>query len=132
MTGSTTPELEDLTHRTIGAAIEVHRAIGPGLLEAAYEAAMVVELGLCGLRVERQKRVPLHYKGVLVASPRIDLIVEGRLVVELKAVTSVLGLHRAQVMSYLKVLDLRLGLLINFNVPALSEGVHRVVRGWAS
>ena len=124
---SLTPDLDRLSRRTIGAAIEVHRCLGPGLLEAAYEAAMAVELELRGLRVERQVFVPLHYKGVLITSARIDLLVEGTVVLELKAVEKIHPIHRAQVISYLRILHLRLGLLLNFNVPILSDGIQRVV-----
>ena len=88
---------------------------------------MAVELELRGLRVERQVFVPLHYKGVLITSARIDLLVEGTVVLELKAVEKIHPIHRAQVISYLRILHLRLGLLLNFNVPILSDGIQRVV-----
>jgi GxxExxY protein len=117
-----------LSGQVIGAAIEVHRALGPGLLESSYQACH--ELTLRGLEWVQQKEVPLQYKGVCVHSAyRIDLLVEGRLVVEVKAIDALTPIHRAQLLTYLKLLHLRHGLLINFNVEALARGVRRVVNG---
>jgi GxxExxY protein len=119
-----------LSGQVIGAAIEVHRALGPGLLESSYQACLSHELTLRGLAWVRQKEIPLRYKDVRVHSAyRIDLLVEGRLVVEVKATEALTPIHRAQVLTYLKLLHLRLGLLINFNVEVLARGVRRVVNG---
>jgi GxxExxY protein len=119
-----------LSGQVIGAAIEVHRALGPGLLESSYQACLSHELSLRGLAWVQQKEIPLRYKGVCLHSAyRMDLLVERRLVVEVKAMEALLPIHRAQLLTYLKLLDLRLGLLINFNVELLVRGVRRVVNG---
>ena len=119
------------TEHIIGAAIEVHKTIGPGRLEAVYEECMTVELGLRDLRFHRQKPVHPSYKGHrLIAPLKVDLLVEEEVVVELKAVESLLPVHSAQLLTYLRLTDLRLGPLINFNVPQLSRGVKRVVNGF--
>ena len=102
-----------LARRVIGAAIEVHRTLGPGYLEHVYEEAMCVELELRGLPFERQSKIAVRYKGRPIGESRLDLLVAGHLIVELKAVTSIAPIHRAQVLSYLKAT----ALLINFNVP---------------
>jgi GxxExxY protein len=118
--------LNRLTAMIIGAAIEVHRYLGPGLLESAYELCLLYELEQLGLRVERQKGLPLVYKDVgLEIGYRIDLLVEGLIVVEIKAVENVLPVHEAQVLTYLKLSGCPLGLLLNFNVPLLKDGIHR-------
>ena len=115
-------------HAIIGAAIEVHRALGPGLLEGVYEECLAMELTLRKLRSERQRRVPIQYKGHHVAADlRIDLLVEEQVIVEVKAVEKLLPVHSAQLLSYLRLSQKTLGLLINFNVPLLREGVRRVV-----
>jgi GxxExxY protein len=120
--------LDEVTEAVIGAAIAVHRALGPGLLESTYEACLVHELSKRGFSVERQKALPVVYDGVhLDCGYRIDLLVEGRIIVELKAVEQLLPIHQAQMLSYLKLSDLRVGLLINFNVMVLKDGVKRVV-----
>ena len=120
-----------LSERVIGAAIEVHRALGPGLLESSYQTCFSRELTLQGLRWQEQKEVALWYKGMHVRSAyRIDFLVEGRLVVEVKAIEALRPIHRAQLLTYLKLLHLRLGLLINFNVETLVRGVRRVVKGY--
>ncbi len=121
-------EIDRVAYATIGAAIEVHRSLGPGFLESAYEEAMAVELGLRGLRFDRQLRVPIEYKDVIVAEHVIDMVVEGELVLELKAIERLAAVHLAQVHSYLKAGAYQLGLLINFNVPVLKEGIRRVIR----
>jgi GxxExxY protein len=119
-----------LSGQVIGAAIEVHRALGPALLESSYQACLSHELTLRGLEWVQQKEVPFQYEGVCVHSAyRIDLLVEGRLVVEGKAIEALTPIHRAQLLTYLKLLHLRHGLLINFNVEALTRGVRRVVNG---
>ena len=121
-------DLNSITGRVIGAAIDVHRALGPGLLESAYEACLAYELTQNGLHVERQKSLPVVYKEVnLNAGYRLDLLVERRIIVELKAVDSLTPLHKAQLLSYLKLSGLNLGLLINFNVQVLKNGIQRVI-----
>ena len=119
-----------LSGQVIGAAIEVHRALGPGLLESSYQACLSHELTLRGLAWVQQKEIPLRYKDVCVhAAYRIDLLVEGRLVVEVKAIETLTSIHHAQLLTYLRLLHLRLGLVINFNVEVLARGVRRVVNG---
>ncbi len=120
--------LDAILRSIIGSAIEVHRALGPGLLEAAYESCLAFELAERGHIVERQKAVPVEYKSVRVeAGFRIDLLVDEKIIVELKAVESILPVHRAQLMTYLRLTGLRVGLLLNFNVNILKQGLHRVV-----
>ena len=114
------------TEGIIGAAIEVHRTIGPGLLESVYEECVVIELELRGMRVERQQPVPLVYKGRRIGGDlKIDLIVNDRVVVELKSVERLLPIHDAQTITYLRLTGKPIGLLINFNVPLLKDGIHR-------
>jgi GxxExxY protein len=124
-------ELNDLGERIIGAAIEVHRALGPGLLEKLYEEALVHELKLRGTRAERQVPVSFSYKDVELIGQRIDLVVEGAVVVELKAVDCVVDAFFAQLLGYLRAGNYPLGLLINFNVPVLIRGVSRRVNSRA-
>jgi GxxExxY protein len=120
--------LNALTEAIIGAAIEVHRELGPGLLEATYQTAMAHELKLRGLPFKAQLAVPVRYKGVdLGHAFRVDLLVDRSVVVELKALDTIAPVHHAQVLSYLRMLQLPLGLLINFHVPALKAGVKRIV-----
>ncbi|MBB4843025.1 GxxExxY protein [Paucibacter oligotrophus] len=117
----------DVSELTIGAAIEVHRELGPGLLEAAYEAALCAEFALRGIQFRRQIEMPIVYKGVpLAQSYRVDLIVEESLVLELKAVERLEAVHTAQLLTYLKLLNLPTGLLINFNCAQLRQGLKRV------
>jgi GxxExxY protein len=119
---------EVLTQRIIGAAIEVHRALGPGLLEGIYEECLAYELIRSGIRHERQKRLAIEYKGIKVSADlRIDLVVEDRVILELKSIEKLLPVHGAQLLSYLRLSGLSLGLLINFNVPVLKDGIKRVV-----
>jgi len=121
-------DINRITEQIIGAAIEVHRELGPGLLESAYEAAMAFELGLRNVRFERQKPQPIRYKGLLFeVGYRLDLLVEDAVIVELKAVESLLPIHEAQLITYLKLADKQVGLLINFNVPLLKQGIVRLV-----
>ncbi len=128
ITGDEARGFNDLSGRVVGACIEVHRHLGPGLFESAYEECLAHELTLAGLRFDRQKLLPVVYKGIaLECGYRLDLLVEGRLVVELKAVDHLLPVHLAQVLTYLKLMHLPLGLLINFNVPTLRQGIKRVV-----
>ena len=122
--------LNDLSHRILGLCIEVHRELGPGLLESAYEEALAFELSQAGIPFERQRDTPLFYKGVsLNCGYRLDFIIEGKLILELKAVTELLPIHHAQLLTYLKLEGLPLGLLINFNVPVLKNGVRRIASG---
>ncbi|GAA4649088.1 GxxExxY protein [Kistimonas scapharcae] len=119
---------DQLSGLIIGAAIEVHRCLGPGLLESAYEKALVFELQKKGLQVRTQEAVPVIYKGHdLQCNYRLDLLVEGLVIIELKSVEKLLPIHKAQVITYLKLKRLWLGLLINFNVPVLKQGIIRVV-----
>lgn len=116
------------TEQIIGAAIEVHRALGPGLLESAYEECLCHELNLRKIPFERQKPLPVEYKGVkLDCGYRLDLLVDNSVVVELKAVETIEPIHEAQLLTYLKLGGWRLGLLINFNVPVLKDGIRRRV-----
>lgn len=120
--------VNDLTDRIIGAAIEVHRTLGPGLLESAYEECLCRELELRGIRFRRQVALPLSYKGVaLECGYRIDVLVEETAVVEIKAVEALLPVHEAQLVSYLRLGGWHVGLLINFHVPVLIKGVRRKV-----
>jgi GxxExxY protein len=120
----------ELSNRVIGAAIEVHRILGPGLLESAFRAALKHELGLRGLRVESECGVAVAYKELEVpAAFRLDLLVEGKLIVELKAVEALRSAHKAQLLTYLRFCKVRLGLLFNFNEAMLKRGIVRVVNG---
>jgi GxxExxY protein len=121
-------ELDELAHRVIGAAIEVHRLLGPGFLESVYEEALCLELTLLRIRFERQVPISVIYKGERVGETRLDLLVNDSLVVELKALESLAPIHLAQILSYLKATRFRLGLLINFGVDVLQRGIKRVVR----
>lgn len=120
--------LDEWAHAVIGAAIEVHRELGPGYLESVYEEALGVELGLRNIPFVRQRPFAVTYKGKPVGEGRLDLLVDDSLVVELKTVESLLPIHKAQTLSYLKALDLHLALLINFKVPVLRDGIQRIVR----
>lgn len=116
------------TEQIIGAAIKVHRRLGPGLLESAYEACLVYELEQLGLHVQRQKAVPLIYNSVkLEYGFRADLVVNWEVVVEIKCKEAIHPVDQAQLLSYLRLLDLQVGLLINFHVVALKEGIKRMV-----
>jgi len=119
---------EQLTHAIIGAAIEVHRHLGPGLFESIYERAMIHELGVRGIPFRSQVAIPMTYKGVPVGDYFADLIIADRVIVELKSVAALHNAHVTQVVSYLRSTNLRLGLLINFNSPVLVKGVKRVIR----
>lgn len=119
-----------LSHAIVGGAIEVHRHLGSGLLESVYESALCRELSLQGIKVERQVHVPLEYKGLpLQHGVRLDLLVGRMVVVEVKAVDRLLPIHRAQILTYLKLTRHTVGLLINFNVELLRTGVRRILNG---
>lgn len=129
--GHTAGWLNQISDRIIGAGIRVHKALGPGLLESAYEACLAFELAEFGMEVVRQQPMPVVYRGVrLDCGYRTDLIVESEVIVEVKAVTRLEPIHEAQLISYLKLSDRRLGLLMNFNVRALKNGVRRLVYGF--
>jgi GxxExxY protein len=116
----------ELTEQIIGAAIEVHRALGPGLLESVYEGCLAHELSLRAIAFESQKQVLVRYKQVQLASDlRADFIVEHEVVVELKAADAILPIHRAQILTYMRLANCEVGLLINFNVEQLTKGIER-------
>ena len=117
----------EITERIIGAAIEVPRHLGPGLLESIYEATLAYEIDQLGLGVERQKLVSVAYKGLQFDDGmRLDLLVAGEVIVELKCVESILPIHEAQLLSYLKLSGRKVGLIINFKVPVLKQGIKRL------
>ncbi len=117
----------ELTEQIIGAAIEVHRELGPGLLESTYETCLAHELSLRQIPFERQKPIPVRYKGLeLDCGFRVDLLVDGLVIVELKAVDTFAPVHQAQLLTYLKLTGCKLGLLLNFNVRLLKQGIQRV------
>lgn len=119
---------QELTKEIIGAAIEVHRALGPGLLESAYQACLCQELRSRDIAFAREAPLPLRYKGLeLDCGYRIDICVEDRVVAELKSVEELTNLHRAQLLTYLRISGKKVGLLINFNVPVLRDGIVRMV-----
>ena len=121
----------DLTREVIGAAIKVHRALGPGLLESAYEACLAHELQKLGMRVERQKAIPLIYENVkLDCGFRADLVVESRVVVETKCKDALHPVDEAQLLSHIRLLNVPVGLLINFHVVVLKEGIRRMVNDY--
>ena len=120
-------KIDDLAHAVIGAAIETHRQLGPGFLESIYEEALCLELKDLKIPYERQKEIGVFYKGSAIGWQRIDLLVAKSLIVELKTVETLGDIHEAQIISYLKTMRLPLGLLINFNVPILKNGIQRVI-----
>jgi GxxExxY protein len=117
----------DLSYQNIGAAMEVHRLLGPGLLESVYEDALCVELEGREIPYERQKDVSIWYKTRTIGNLRVDLLVDNCVIVELKAVESLLPVHKAQVLTYLKITKICLGLLINFNTTVLKAGIERII-----
>jgi GxxExxY protein len=121
-------QTNELTGKIIGAAIEVHKQLGPGMLESAYEECLCYELSLCGLKVERQKPIPVVYKEIkLDCGYRTDLLVENEVIVELKAQDAILPVHEAQILTYLRFANKKIGLLINFNVTVLKNGIRRFI-----
>lgn len=121
---------DELTERIIGAAMKVHSALGPGLLESAYEKCLLFELHQLGLQATAQVELPFNYGPITVdAGYRIDILVEDKIILELKSVSDVLPIHKAQLLSYLKLSHKRVGLLLNFNVEHLRDGITRVVNG---
>jgi GxxExxY protein len=129
MIGDTlTPELEAIATQIVDAAFKVHSTLGPGLLESVYEVCLAYELTKRGLKVERQVQVPLIYDGVRLDSElRLDLLVENQVIIELKAVERMNPVFEAQMLTYLKLSDKRLGFLINFNVPVIKQGIKRFI-----
>ncbi len=124
-------KINEITHAVIGAAIEVHRQLGPGLLESAYRECLCRELVLRGIPFEREKPLPLEYKGIhLECGYRMDLLVAGSVVVEIKSVEAPAPVHDAQLLTYLRLGGWRVGLLINFNVAVLKTGIHRRILGY--
>jgi len=120
-------EIDDLTGKVISAAIEVHKSLGPGLLESAYEECLCREMDLKGISYERQKELPIEYKGVrLNCGYRLDVVVAGKLILELKSCDVLEPIHEAQLLTYLKLTGIKVGLLINFNVPVLKNGIRRI------
>lgn len=121
-------EINLLTERIIGAAIEVHRHLGPGLLESVYETCLIYELEHLGIKVQRQVALPVVYKGIKIDQGyRLDLLVDGKVIVEIKSVEALTDVHEAQVLTYLKFSGCKLGLLINFNVKLLIHGLKRLI-----
>ncbi|MDH5711038.1 MAG: GxxExxY protein [Gammaproteobacteria bacterium] len=121
-------DVNDVTEIIIGSAIDVHKVLGPGLLESAYEECLCYELNLQGIEVRRQVSLPVIYKEVsLDAGYRLDLMVENKVIVELKTVDKLMPIHDAQLLTYMKLINCSVGLLINFNVPVLKQGIRRKV-----
>ena len=120
----------ELSNKIIGAAIEIHKALGPGLLESAYEYALYYDLKELGLNVQRQVAMPFKYKEIeLDVAYRIDILVENKVIIEVKAVENLTATHFAQTLTYLKLANLKLGILLNFNEKYLKHGIQRVVNG---
>jgi GxxExxY protein len=120
----------EIGKKILGCALAVHKTLGPGLLEGAYEACLAHEIGKTGLHYQRQLTLPLVYDGIVVETGyRLDLVVNGRVVVEIKAVETLIEVHRAQLLSYLKLGGYRLGYLLNFNVPMMRRGIVRMANG---
>jgi GxxExxY protein len=121
-------DINELSGKVIGCAIEVHRALGPGLLESTYEQCLARELDLAGIPFRLQWPLPVEYKGSrLDCGYRVDVLVDDRLILELKAVDEVLGIHQAQLLTYMKLARVKVGLLINFNVQVLKDGIKRFI-----
>jgi GxxExxY protein len=126
----TKEEIDTLSNRIIGAAIEVHKILGPGLLETAYEECLCCELGNIGILYERQAPLPVVYKNTrLDCGYRLDIVVEKAIILELKAIEAIAPIHEAQILTYLKLSGIKLGMLLNFNVPYMKNGIRRIVNG---
>ena len=126
-----TYQINQLTHEIIGSAIEVHRKLGPGLLESAYRSCLCHELTLRNIQIKYEDPLPLQYKGLrLKRGYRVDIIVEGLVAVEVKSVAALAPIHDAQLLTYMRLGGWRLGLLINFNVEVLKKGIHRKILGY--
>ena len=123
-------EYNEISHKIIKAAMEVHKELGPGLLESVYEYCLLDELQRVGLSAKRQVQLPIYYKGCLLDKEFvIDMLVEDKVILELKSVENILPVHEFQLLTYLKLSGMKLGLLINFNVPQLKEGIRRRING---
>ena len=121
-------EFDELSKKVIGCALEVHKALGPGLMESVYEKCLSIELAKAGLKNEVQKALPVNYKGVKIdCGYRVDILVEDNLIVELKSVDKVLPIHQSQILTYMKLAGVSTGLLLNFNVTKLKDGIQRFV-----
>ncbi|MCD8183369.1 MAG: GxxExxY protein [Bacteroides sp.] len=121
-------DINDLSYKIIGCAYEVHKALGPGLLESTYEACLCYEFEKQGIKFEKQKDLPINYKGITLSNGyRMDVLVENTIILELKSVETLLPIHTAQLMTYLRLSEHNLGLLINFNVINLQTGIHRYI-----
>jgi GxxExxY protein len=121
-------EFDELSNRVIGCAIEVHRVLGPGLLESSYEQCLAHELRLKGIAFQLQLPQPVEYKGIrLDCGYRLDMLIESQLIVELKSVEEIKGIHEAQLLTYMKLAGVKIGLLVNFNVTRLKDGLKRFV-----
>lgn len=121
-------DINQLTYQIIGCAHEVHKTLGPGLLESTYETCLCYELEKAGIKYEKQKELIINYKGVRLDNGyRIDILVENDIIIELKSVEALLPVHTAQIMTYIKLSKKRIGLLINFNVTNLQNGIHRYI-----
>ena len=126
-----TQSFGEITERVIGSGIEIHKHLGPGLLESAYEECLCYELSSSGISFERQKALPVKYKSVnLDCGYRLDLVIEDRVILELKSAEQLLPIHEAQLLTYLKLSGLTLGLLVNFNVPLLKNGIKRIANNF--
>jgi GxxExxY protein len=131
MADHTLSQVNALTQRIIGAAIQVHRTLGPGLLESVYLACLLYELRAAGLSVETQHKVPIHYGDVQIdCGYRIDALVEATVIVEVKSIAELAPIHEAQLLTYLRLSNRPVGLLINFNTKVLTHGVRRLINGW--
>ena len=127
----TKEEYNKLSKQILDASLTVHREMGPGLLESVYESCLLQELSLRNIKVKSQVFLPLFYKGVeLKKDFRIDILVENKIIIELKAVDTIMPVHEAQIISYLKLADKKLGFLINFNVPLIKDGFRRFINGY--
>jgi GxxExxY protein len=120
-------DYEEIVTRVIGCCITVHRALGPGLLESIYSRAMCLELTAGGIPFEREREIPVTYRDALLCVQRLDFVVDHKIVLELKSVDRFVPVHRAQLLSYLRISGLKLGLLVHFNVPVLQDGLKRIV-----
>ena len=121
-------QFDELSNKVIGCALNVHRELGPGLLESTYEQCLCYELSKAGIQFERQKELPVQYQNVTIdCGYRIDILVEGRLIIELKSVEQLQRIHEAQLLTYMKLSAIRIGLLVNFNSVLLKDGIKRLV-----
>ena len=127
VTSTLSPELETLVRNTIGACLEVHRTLGPGLLEGVYPRAIACELEARHIPFELERAIPIRYRNRILCHHRLDLLVDQQLILEIKSVDRLASIHVAQIISYLRVTGVRVGLLVNFNVPILRQGIRRVV-----